>query len=124
MALLVKKNTTDDLIIDNGSNKNSLDKIVSKDKKTKKVNKSWVFIKSVFVDIVWPKGGQVVGWFFTTIFVCTALAFLMHYTDNVYKAGFYFVECSSPAGKDQLIVDKKVTDTCFKDLPKNIINGR
>jgi preprotein translocase SecE subunit len=122
MALIIKKTTTDNLMMTpNEAVVLPQSKAILGNKKSKS---SWLtFFKTSLIDIVWPKANQVIGWFFAIIVVCVLLSIVMHFADNVYKASFNFIDCSSPASKNQLIVDGKVTNTCFKDLPKQIING-
>jgi preprotein translocase SecE subunit len=122
MALIIKKTATDNLVLTPAESVQlpQLQPLIN-DKKSKI---GWFdFFKNSLSGIVWPKVNQVLGWFTAIMFVCIFLATIMHFADNVYKAAFNFIDCSSPASKNQLIVDGKTTDTCFKDLPKQIING-
>jgi preprotein translocase subunit SecE len=128
MAIVLKKTVTEDLILNqNLEDAKSLfgkGKVNKNDEKAKKPNWFKNLYNNYYSDIVWPKFAQIINWFFTTIVVCCLLTFVMFYTDNLFKAVFVFIDCSSPVSKNQLIVDGKLTDTCFKDLPKYIINGK
>jgi preprotein translocase SecE subunit len=114
MALLVEKKSG---IIDNlgsGIELPSSKKIIKE-----KVKKS--FIKdylSELKDVDWPTKRQTIIWFFTTILVCVTMGTLILSFDQVFKAGFKFIECSSPKGNNLQV------GQCFSELPKNIFGGK
>jgi preprotein translocase subunit SecE len=120
MAIILKKNPITELVQDQKSDTKQTNKV---DIKAVKKQSLWQEIKESYVDISWPTIKQTWLWFLTTLFICFLLGFIVFYVDNIYKAAFNFVECSSPKAKNQLIIDGKLKSECFSDLPKQILNG-
>lgn len=113
MAILEEKKTG---IIDNFKQK--VESITKKKENTDKVKKSFVkdYIEEL-KDVDWPTKKQIFTWFFTTIIICVALTSFILSFDNVYKAGFKFVQCTSPKGTNLQL------SQCLSELPKNIFQS-
>ncbi len=86
--------------------------------KKEKVKKS--FISTYFEelkDVTWPTGKQIIVWFFATLLVCVFFTYAIISFDNVFKAVFKFIECSSPKGLGTSF------NNCVQELPRNIFSG-
>jgi preprotein translocase SecE subunit len=75
------------------------------------------FLKSVWVELKqaqWPSFKYVLTWGITVVIFTLVFSIFLGFFDNIFNSGIKFVECTSPQGANDSIVD------CTPELVENL----